>query len=126
MLSRRLIFSTLSLPYSHFSSKLESIDNYLNELKYLAPINNIISIYGVRGDDDLRIGREITGREEEAYFHEEFKIEDYDKCEFISEIIDAKDLGELKSKIESLHLNYKSFRVQWDLSESRKFKVYFF
>lgn len=126
MLSRRLIFKTMNSPYLHFSAELEKLDNYLGSLKYLSPVNNIISIYGARESQDLRIGREITGREEESYFHEDFKIEDYHKAENQLEVIKAESLVDLRFKISELTNSYNEFRVQWDLSKSGEFQVYFF
>ena len=126
MLSRRLIYSTLPTPYRGFSIALEKLDNYLSELKYLNPINNLVSIYGSKDSRDLRIGREITGREEDAYHNDEFSITDYHKAEFISETITASDLVELEKEIQKRHPSLKNYRVQWDLSLGNEFQVYFF
>ena len=126
MLNRRLIFSSCNPPYSNFSTQIERIDNYLEKMKYLNSVNSLISIYGDRASKELKIGREFTGREEEAFFHEELSIEDYPDCEFVLETVEANDLMDLVAKVEKLHLNFSTFRVQWDLSNPQSFQTYFF
>lgn len=126
MLNRRLIYSKISPPYLGASTHIEKIDNYLNETKYLNPVNNSIFIYGNDANSDVLVGREITGREQEAYYHDEFLIKDFSVSEFEMKVIEASTLNNLISQIKELNLKLAQFRVKWNLENPNQFEVYFF
>ena len=126
MLSSRLIYEKSDPPFGDISEIVERVDNFLDTLKYCEPVDNFIYLYGEMGESDLLIGREITGREEEAYHHETIRVADFegsssDEVDFVS-----RELEDLLRQIKSTKNSTQSFRIRWDISTPHDFKVYFF
>lgn len=126
MLNRRLLYSNISPPYNALSVQIEKIDNYLNQTKYLIPVDDTILIYGNLADSEIRVGREITGREQDSYFHEEFSLQDYSSSEFERVLIEAQSINILMEKIKLQKTDHTQFRIKWKLETPHKFEVYFF
>jgi len=127
MKNTRLIYiatQQVDLDYPHI---IEKIDNCLDQSKYLKIVNNDIFLYGQKGESELKVGREIYGREEDAYHSETFKLCDFTLSEERKEeVISFDHLENLLGKIKEIETSFESFRIQLKLAKPNQAAVLFF
>lgn len=126
MNNSRLIFIETSSPNTESSRILEEIDHYLDQSKYLKALNVDLIMYGEKGATSVKLGREIHGREEEAYHLERIKLSDFSIKDSHEHVFEISDMNSLVEKVNSFETDYKNYRIEIKLSLPQEAKVTFF
>ena len=126
MISSRLIYIPQTIPFDNLAAVAEQIDLFIEKFKYLEIVDNHLYIYGNSAGKDFLVGREITGREEEAYHHESIKIKDYEVGDFEKKIFESESFEGLLSSLQGEMNSFTQFRIRWDISKPNTFETYFF
>ncbi|MBD65486.1 MAG: hypothetical protein CME62_09785 [Halobacteriovoraceae bacterium] len=99
---------------------------FLKELVYCRPVDELVTVYG--DQTKLWAGHEITGREENIYHHEQFKVNDFSAEKFVVENIPFETYQDLAQKIlgQLKDENWQWFRIKFSQTELGSAEVYFF
>lgn len=128
MINTRLMYIKQHLDKLHLAQATEQVDQLLSQAIYMEKLNNKISIYGNLNTEELLVGREVAGREENLYGHDVVQIQDFAAENVQSENITYEDFQDLiqKAKHKTKSYGQTHFRIQIDLDEFSQAEVYFF
>ena len=127
MKNTRLIYIETQKIDHEYGVILEQIDNYLDKSKYLELVNNNILLYGKKGDEKVKLGREIYGREEDIYHSELFSICDFSLSEQGEKFFfDYTHLEDLLLQVREEQTSSESYRIKIELGKPTLAEVLFF
>ena len=126
MINSRLIFIETTSPNIESAQILEKIDAYLDESKYLRALGVALILYGKRGESTVMVGREIQGREEEAYHLEAIKLADFSMQDSEKKAFKFENLDELLIEVRKTVTKFENYRIEVSLSEPNQANVLFF
>ena len=128
MINSRLMYITQKKDELRIAVAIEAIDERLGHAIYVEKVNQKISLYGQKDSSDLLVGREVMGREENLYNHDQVKIKDFSVGDELKQDLAYQDFKTLIDDATNIMLDSgKSwFRIQLDLDYFQSAEVTFF
>lgn len=128
MINTRLVYIQQPQKSIRLAAVIEQVDNLLDEALYMEKLHQKMSLYGLVDSDEVYVGREVIGREENLYNHDIIKIQDFAANTSQKDYITYASFEELVNKAKDLAKSHghSHFRIQVDLDDFEGAEVYFF